>query len=108
MPTKRRPINYRLIRDAIPVLWVLERLGWEPQYRRGQKCRGWCPVHSQTGHRSTILAVDGTHWYCHRCRRGGDAIDMYSLVTGEPLYESAVHLCEEFSLDVPYLERPGR
>lgn len=96
-------LDYRFIRLAVPIQNVLNMMGWR---RRTLKCgtaRGPCPFHSGPLDKSRSFAVnyDTDRWYCHRCKDGGDVIDLYARWKGLGTYEAAVKLCEERKLTLP-------
>jgi hypothetical protein len=100
-------VDFKAVRVMVPLLHVLSFLSWRPSWSRGKCMRGWCPIHSSEAHSSRIFAVEGDSWYCHKCRRGGDAIDLYASCKGLSLWRAAVELCELSGLKPPFLPGDG-
>jgi len=100
-------IDFRALKDRIPLPVVLDYLGWRPCEAERAGLRGWCPIHSSDPHYSRTFSVsyDG-EWFCHSCRLGGDGLRLFQLVTGLPLYEAAHVLAAGLKVEMPY--RGGR
>lgn len=94
-------IDYRQARAEVRLGDVLRLLGQEPR-RRGR-----CPVHESRSLRSRSFAADLERnlWYCFRCRRGGNALDLWVAVTRQPLHQAVLALYERLGRSVPWLER---
>ncbi len=87
---------------------VLSLIGWQSdQDRRGER-RGRCPVCRAHGGRRPVFVVNGSAWYCHRCKQGGNQLELYQAVERLELLEAAVRLCERAGVEVPYLPRRQR
>jgi DNA primase len=97
-------IDYGWLRLAVPIGNVLCRMGWRRRTQKNHEARGPCPFHNLIGDKSRSFAVDlaADKWYCHRCKIGGDVIDLYATWKGLGAYEAALALCEEFHLKIPY------
>jgi hypothetical protein len=52
--------------------------------------------------------VKGDGWFCHKCKRGGDVIDLAAALMRLAPVEAAAELCRSLGLAVPYLPRPER
>lgn len=101
----RRPIDYAALRNAIPMIELLRRLGWQYTTHIGQVYRGPCPIHGpgRTGSRS--LSVEGGVWYCHKCKLGGDALELWMRMNPDHILEAAYRLCEFTGIEPPVLAR---
>lgn len=81
---KRRvlpPINFRAYRKPIYLHAVYDEIG-RGTARFGQSyARESCPLCQQTDERGRNFAwnFDKCSWYCHKCRRGGDALELAKL-----------------------------
>ena len=102
---RRRPIDYRRLRELIPVARVLEVAAWTPTRGRGRQVRGVCPLHEPKSARSADFSVNlARHiWKCFQCGKGGNQIDLWSALTQLPIYEAALDLCERTGTPVPWL-----
>jgi DNA primase len=100
-------IDFVELRRRLSLAAVLELVGFRPTNRRGAQLRGPCPLHGSASRRSRSLAVhlEKQCWYCFRCHRGGNALDLYLAVTGLQVYEGARQLCTLLNLEVPWRER---
>jgi hypothetical protein len=96
-------VDFQAVRQLVPLKAVLTLLGWSASSQRGKQARGYCPLHSAERHHSRIFAVEGEKWYCHCCKKGGDAIDLYASVKGLSLWRAAAELCELTGQAVPWL-----
>ena len=50
-------IDYRKLRERIPMSQVLELLGFQPRRQNREQLRGPCPIHGSSDPRSDIFAV---------------------------------------------------
>lgn len=84
---------------------VLELIEWRPNSRRGDQLRGPCPVHQSQGERSRIFSVSLSKqaFQCFKCEAKGNHLDLYAKVTGLPVYEAALELCERLGIEPPGL-----
>lgn len=63
----------------------------------GGAYRGKCPIHH--GHNeSSFVAYPEGRYYCFSCHSSGNAIQLYSAITGEPFYQAVEKLCEEYEV----------
>lgn len=101
-------LDFREARARLQLAEVLELVGFEPIWRRGQQLRGPCPVHrSRTlASRSLAAHVGKNVWHCFACGAGGNALDLWAAVTRQPLYAAVLDLCRRLGREVPWLERP--
>jgi DNA primase len=102
-------IDFRLLREQVPLAQVLELIGFTPLTRRGAQVRGRCPLHGSSSPRSRSFAahLERHCWYCFRCGSGGNALDLYLALTRLPVYEGALELCARLHQPVPWLPRPA-
>ena len=98
-------IDYRALRERISIGQVLDVIGWTPTSGSGQQLRGPCPVHKSTRECSRTFAVDIERnlWYCHKCEKGGNQLDLYTTATGLPLYPAILELCDKLGTQLPWL-----
>lgn len=94
-------IDFQALKRLVTVRQALEALGWSAVWSRGNLSRGPCPIHGSARADSRSFACKGPVGYCHKCKRGGDAVRVWSLIHGCTDYESAVTMCQRLGLDVP-------
>jgi DNA primase len=70
------------------------------------KGRGRCPVHKGDNPQSFAVYPDEGRWWCYRCDRGGDVIDLAQAVEGGDVLEAMVRLAQQFGVELP--TRPDR
>jgi len=100
-------IDYKETRDRIDVEAVLHLIGWEPRRKYGVEWRGSCPLpeHVSTGRGRGSFSIDVRRgrWQCFKCDRHGGVFDLWRAVTGQPLYEAVLSLCEALEIEPIYL-----
>jgi len=97
-------IDYRRARELVSIRDVLSLLCWRPnQIKARQSARGPCPLHKGGGGSSRIFAVNYVNnwWYCHKCKTGGNQLELYAAALGLPLYDATLQLCEHVAGYVP-------
>ena len=103
-------IDYREARQRVRLSEVLGLLDFEPTARAVDKVRGPCPVHrSRTaGSRSFAAHLGKGVWKCFSCGSGGNVLDLWSAVTGQPLHAAVIDLYGRLGREVPWLPRRPR
>jgi hypothetical protein len=101
-----RPLNFAQLREQISITKVLEHIGWQPQSTNGIPWRGPCPLHESVEATSRCFAVQTQQnlYCCHRCQSQGNALDLWTALSGKPLLEAAWELVETFGLTPPLLK----
>lgn len=99
----RRPIDYRALRSMVSAADVLRLINWHTGRYEPAGYRGPCPIHRSSSSSSRSLSAQGPLWHCHRCRRGGDALELWCQVHGVDWLTGAYQLCEVLRIDPPYL-----
>jgi DNA primase len=101
-------IDYRAARADVRLAEVLAQLNFVPCSRQGPQQRGPCPLHGARSVRSRSFAVHvGKNvWYCFRCRRGGNALDLWAAATRQPLHVATRDLYGRLGREVPWLPMP--
>ena len=100
-------VHFAEVRARIPMAAVLDLIGFVPRRRARGQVRGPCPVHHSTSPRSCSFSADlKRHLYqCFKCGSAGNQLDLYAAVTGLPLFEAAVQLCEQLHPEVPWIKK---
>ncbi len=101
-------IDYRAARAAVCLAEVLDLLRFVPCSGHGPERRGPCPLHGSRNARSRSFAahLGKNAWYCFRCRRGGNALDLRAAATRQPLHAATTELFFRLGRDVPWLKAP--
>ena len=63
----------------------------------GGAYRGKCPIHHGHNESSFVVYPEG-RYYCFSRHSYGNAIQLYSGITGEPFYQAVEKLCEEYEV----------
>jgi len=100
-------INFRQLRDEIPIVLVLDLLGFECVDRRGDQWYGHCPLHeSEPNHRRAFsVNVAKNCYYCHRCHSHGDQFTLWAESNKAPIRPATINLCLRLGRDIPWLQR---
>lgn len=99
-------INFRQLREEIPMVHVLDLINFECVHRRGEQWYGYCPLHeSESKHRRAFsVNVEKNCYYCHRCHSRGDQFTLWSEATKTPIRPATIELCRQLHRDVPWIE----
>ncbi len=102
-------IDYRAARALLPLADVLPLLGFVSRRCYGQQRRGPCPVHRSRSATSRSFAahLGKNACHCFRCGAGGNALDLWTAVTHQPLHAAVLDLCQRLGRDVPWLATPA-
>jgi DNA primase len=98
-------LDYRAARADVRLAEVLHLLGFVPSAGHGRQLRGPCPLHGSQSARSRSFAahLGKNVWYCFRCARGGNALELWAAVTRQPLYDAVGALYHRLGRTVPLL-----
>ena len=106
------PIDFAELKTMVNMQQVLELLSWRAVGRRGLQLRGPCPVHRSTSEKSRTFSanVERNIFFCFKpsCDAKGSQLDLYALVTGQPLLEAAYDLCQRLAIVPPILKTAKR
>lgn len=100
-------LNYKQIRDEVPIELVLDLLNWEPKKTFGNQLRGWCPVHSAAGSPSDAFSVnvDRDCFQCFKCHAEGNQLDLWAKANRMKLYPATLKLLQELGYNPPWVRR---
>jgi DNA primase len=100
-------IDFKRVRELVPMSQVLEFLDWHPTARTGEQLRGPCPIHGTESKRSRVFSVDirGNRFQCFKCGAEGNQLDLWVKVNKLRLFDAAQNLCERAGVDVPTIEK---
>jgi DNA primase len=98
-------IDYPQLRRQITMRDVLDRIGFEPTWRRGPQLRGACPIPGccSTSGRSFSVHLVRQVYRCFACGKQGNALDLWAAVRGLSLHHAALDLCRAMNLEPPWL-----
>jgi len=99
-------INLRAYRTPEMLRWTIWSFDLRSATGTTLTKRGPCPLCSPSSLTSRSLAVDIPKgvWYCHSCRKSGDAITLYALLAKVSCWEAAVALSDLSKSPVPWLD----
>ena len=103
-------IDFATARAQLRLADVLALCGFTPTSRHGLQLRGPCPVHRarRSASRSFAAHLGKNVWHCFACGTGGNALDLWVALTGQPVYTAVVDLCARLGQEVPLLPRRRR
>lgn len=105
-----RLLDYVAIRQRITIRQVLDLLDYQPATQRTQQWRGCCPLSPHTGHaaraRCFFVHLDRHLFHCFVCHRGGNQLDLWATVTGQPLHRATIDLCQRLGMQPILLQTP--
>ena len=101
-----RPIDFRALKQQVPIERVLEFYKWRHVKTSGRELRGPCPVHRSKSETSRVFSVSQSKnaWKCFKCEAGGNQLDLAAHYFGIPqdqFVRVAVALCRELRIDIP-------
>ena len=102
-------IDFRAARAQCRLADVLHLVGFTPSQRHGPQLRGPCPVHRSTrpASRSFAAHLGKGVWHGFHGGAGGNVLDLWATVSGQPLYQAVIELCERLGQEVPWLTPPA-
>jgi DNA primase len=102
-------IDYRQVRSEIRLAEVLALLRWRSRECRSVQVRGPCLVHGSTSptSRSFSAHLGRNVWQCFVCTASGNALDLWTRVTGQALYPAVLELYRKLGRAVPWRKSPA-
>ena len=97
------PIDYAALRAQIPMIRVLDLLGFRPLCGRSPQLRGHCPPRNCPPVMPPRLSVNlQRHIYrCFACGSAGNQLDLWAAAQQLSLPAAAIHLCRVTGTPVP-------
>lgn len=102
-------IDFKQVRQQIPIQKVLDLLGFVPIVRVGVRLRGPCPIHRSRFARSRVFSVSLTHhrYRCFKCHSAGTQLDLWAAVHRLSIHAAAEDLCQRLGIPIPWLASQG-
>lgn len=94
-------IDFAALREQVPIRDVLTLLGFQPTSCHGARLRGRCPLQCSDDPKAFAVNVAIDKFYCHRCHRGGNQLDLWCVTQGLSIYSAAKDLCARLHLPIP-------
>jgi putative transposase len=111
-PAPAQPaIDFAAVRAAVTMATVLELLGCCLAGRtHGRQYRGPCPLHGSTSATSRCFSanLDEQMFRCFKCRRSGNALDLWAHAKRLTVYDAAIDLCQRLHIPLPTLPPSAR
>lgn len=98
-------IDYRALRNQIPMERVLDLIDYHPTSRRGEQLRGACPLHAPENPNPRCFSVDLTRglFRCFECGAQGNQLDLWVRLRRLPLHKAALDLCHHAGVRIPVI-----
>jgi putative transposase len=108
--TAKPAIDFAAVKRLVTIAAVLQLLGFRANRTRGAQQRGPCPLHGSTSGTSCCFSanLDDNIFHCFKCRRHGNALDLWAAATQQTHYDAATDLCARLNVPVPMLNPPTR
>ena len=112
-------IDFRLLREQIQIEDLLRWMSWNPAERHGHQLRGPCPFcrlatdgRESTGARShsRCFSVNARRniFRCFRCRRSGNALELWAAYRGLNIYQAAREIQDQLAVgDQSEIKQPS-
>src|SRR5882724_7927055 len=99
------PQLVQAVRDAIDIVGIASE---HTRLRQnGRRMQGLCPLHKEKSPSFSVDPVQGL-FYCFGCGKGGDAIKLHMLVTGDDFPAAIESLAGRYGIPLPTrTEKPG-
>ncbi len=75
-------ISIDQIKREVSCWAVLEAYQWRFTSNTSKSRRGPCPFHTARSKRPRTFYTEFRWWFCHKCQKGGDVIDLVIALTG--------------------------
>jgi DNA primase len=100
-------IDYRALRNQIPMERVLDLIGHHPTSRRGHRLCGACPFHGPERPLPRCFSVELTRWLfrCFDSGAQGNQLDLRAPLRRLPLHKAALDLREHDVVRIPVIDR---
>lgn len=98
-------LDYGKVREQISLEQVLTLIGYTLLVKTKWRSYGRCPLHCCVASRAASFYLSKNLWYCHRCKRGGNQLDLYVIKSGMDVFPAALDLCNRMRVKPPTCEK---
>lgn len=98
------PVDFKALRQQVPLVEVLEIIGYDFLLGTGNQRYGRCPLGCSPLARCCSFNLARNLWLCHECGSGGNQLDLFCRVYQLPLLEGARALQAIAQVDLPFRE----
>ena len=99
-------IDFNKLREQITMEEVLDLLGFEPSLGTDDQWYGPCPFHeTRVGTHPFSVNVARRRFFCHKCRRHGNQLELWTQFTRHPFHSACILLCHALGRDIPWIHR---
>lgn len=99
------PQLVQAVRDAVDIVDIASE---HTKLRKtGRRHTGLCPLHREKTPSFSVDPVQGL-FYCFGCGRGGDAIKLHMLLSGDDFPAAIEVLAQRYGIDLPKVSRDSR
>ncbi len=98
-----RRIDYALFRKRFHIGDVLIVAGWTFRLPLFEFTRGECPLYCCEKERCCVFNMRLSLWFCHKCKQGGNALDLWCRWRNCDLWIGAHTLASVLGIEVPYI-----
>jgi DNA primase len=97
-------LNFRQIKEAVPLSAVLEHYEWKCLSRRGDRVQGRCPIHRGQGEDAFHADLRNNGFHCFSCHAQGNVLDLVAQMERCSIHQAALHLQAWFGGERPASE----
>ena len=96
-------IDYRALRNQVPVKRVLDLINYHPTSRRSHRLRGACAFHAPERPLPHCFSLELTRGLARGfvCGAQGNQLDLLAPLRSLPLHEATLDLCEHAEVRIP-------
>jgi hypothetical protein len=91
-------IDFEEVKANVTIRQVCDALQWKPSGGNAHTWYGPCPLHCSNHvgqrylRRCCSIDLAQNRWYCHKCKKGGNQLDLFAQARKLSLYEAALVL----------------
>jgi len=98
-------IDFAYVRKHVSILDVLALLEFRPARCIGYRLRGLCPFACSRSRSDFVAYLDSNRYHCFRCRRSGNAIELWADIRHLNFHKAAEDLCQQLRIQPPLIDR---
>jgi transposase len=102
-PSKRKPLNYAILKTLVNIDDVLAAHHWEQRTSRGAQMRGACPLCAHQDERAFSASRSKNVYCCHRCGGKGNALELLTELSKASIHEACWDWIDREGLTPPIL-----